>query len=250
MKTISSEKSLIIWGRNANRTNITKVPDKYYLKEDYLKVFMQLRDWAAGEGSNYSVFIKKWHDINTRVCTELASKLVADHKESSDEEILAVINKFRGNVGEIMAEKIFTSFSSDFDVVDGSYETVDPDNEMFVDAKCISRFDKMPLGVQVKNYKQNDGHSNPVVRETFVKSIAMTTIWLQDLKLIDKDSIVNFISRPRQIIFSFTDVSDGRLLTDYAGSTMFYGPHKINKLELHNKSWVFDDIVKEIESLA
>jgi len=244
MNTITSNKSLVFWKQNINGSNITTVKP-LFLKENYLSVFEQIKIRTDINDSK-TKFLNIWHYIINNECKIIDNKL--KHYTTDNESINLVINKFRGNIGEIFVEKLFIDFGMNFDVVPSSYVPVDPTHEEYIDAEGIHPADGFPVGIQIKNYSK-DFKENQVNRLIFSKSMAMTTHWLQDNKKVDPDNFIKFLKIPRQIIFSFTDVKDHRVLTDYQGSVRFIGPKTIEKLDLTNKSYIFEQIISEISSL-
>ena len=249
MQTISSSKSLIFWSQNINGSNITSVKNNLFLKDYYLNVFNELKTRTSIDGIKIK-FLNMWHYIINDECEKLNNTLLGIGANKNN--IQLVINKFRGNLGEILAEKLFLYFGRSFGVVPSSYKPVDPTNEEFIDAQGSCPTDNLPIGIQIKNYASyNNAKANCVNRETFIKSMAMSNHWIQNKKIIDSEKLIQFCSMPRQIIFSFTDVADTRALTDYAGSIRFIGPKEIKKLDLENKnnSYIFDEIFTEISNL-
>ena len=247
MKTVSSKNSLIPWIRNMNGSNISNV-DSLILKENYISVFSKLFDYTSSSEAKVK-FLEVWHHLVNEECKAIRKKL--KNYSSDMASIILVENKFRGNVGEIFAERIFTDFGYNFDIIPSTYDAVDPANEEFVDAIAKHPIDNLPIGIQIKNYHRDhkDFRENTVSRETFVKSMAMTTHWVQDGKFIDFEKLPEFFKIPRQIIFSYTNIGDSRLLNDYAGSVRFIGPNKIEKLNFEQKSYLFQQIVQEISSI-
>ncbi len=233
------------------------MPD--FLKEVYLAFFRSLASWSEhGPGTEFLSRKNggRWHDLLNETCREVYNKVYAFSKDPDlarkEVNVKKVVNKFRGNVGEIMAEAIFLKFPSNFNIAFGSYVPVDPSQEEFVDAEALDAGDSLPVGIQVKNYSLNEeNHFVPVKRETFDKAQAMTTRWLQDKKRIPEDRIVEFLKKPRQIIFSFTNVDkdDFKLLEDTKCSVVFKGPRDIADLRLETKPFVFKEIVDEISHL-
>ena len=242
MNTISSENSLLYWKQNLNRSNISGV-DKLFLKENFSNVFTKMKDFAYITEAKGS-FLEKWHQTVTEECEAIVKKL--QPYCNNLEPIVLVALKFRGNLGEIMAERIFNDFGMLYGVIPNSYVPVDPTNEMFIDASSKYAGDNLPIGIQVKNYKQDKGHSNPVTWEIFVKSAAMTTYWMQDQKLITSSDFEKYLKIPRQIIFSFTDASSSMIVEQFQNSVKFIGPSEIKKMDLEHKPYVFESILNEI----
>ena len=215
------------------------------MKENYISVFEKLFELTSSTECKVK-FLEMWHHFVNEECKTIYDKL---KKYSSDVRSIAlVVDKFRGNLGEIFAEKIFTDFGYNFDIIPTSYDTVDPVNEKFVDAVAKHPIDNLPIGIQIKNYHK-DFLENTVSRDTFVKSMSMTTHWVQDEQLIDFEQLSTFFKIPRQIIFSYTNVSDSRLLSDYSKSVRFIGPKEITKLNLEQKPYIFQQIVSEISAI-
>lgn len=233
------------------------MPD--FLKEDYFGFFSSLASWS--EHSPGTEFLGKkgegrWHDLLNETCRAVYNKVYAFSKDldlaRKEANVQKVVNKFRGNIGEIMAEAIFLKFPSSFNVAFGSYVPVDPSQEEFVDAEALDAGDSLLVGIQVKNYSlDSKNHFIPVKRETFDKAQAMTTRWLQDKRRIPEDKLAEFLRKPRQIIFSFTDVDkdDFKLIEETKGSVVFKGPSDIADLRLETKPFVFQEIVDEISRL-
>ena len=243
MKTISSDKSLVKWQQNINGSNITQV-DEYFLKNNYICVFKQLAEFAAVEGPK-TTFIDAWYSVCSASCDALVAKL---SQYGDSQSVMLVVNKFRGNLGEIMAEKVFELFGTQWDVMPGSYDTVDPQNEMFIDAQGKHMADGLPVGIQVKNYSvHSKNHRNPVKWETFIKSMAMNSYWCADVKIVKPEQYAQFFKFQRQYIFSFTPADFKKLVDDYKGSVRFIGPEEIEKLCLKHKAYVFQQIVDELQ---
>ena len=121
---------------------------------------------------------------------------------------------------------------------------------MFLDAQAIHIADGMPIGVQVKNYAVHPGKTNAVSWEVFTKSMAMTTYWLQCSDLVKPENLAEFLSSPRQFIFSFTPVSYDIIADNYKKAVKFIGPADIDKLDLQHKAYAFKQIADEIEAYA
>jgi len=244
VKTLSSDKSLLLWRQNMNGSNISNVSEDF-LREDYREAFKKLDGYAEAAGLKVK-FIDAWQKIcNHEACGDVRAKLQT--KSSDAESIENVVNKFRGNLGEILAEKVFELFGTQWDVKPGSYDTVDPQNEKFIDAQAAHIADGLPVGVQVKNYTvHSKTHRNPVKWETFIKSMAMNSYWCTDVKIVKPEDFARFFQVPRQYIFSFTPAAFNLLTEEYAGSVRFIGPDEIGKLGLENKPYVFKQILDEI----
>jgi hypothetical protein len=249
MDTISSINSLLTWkhtnGWGNHGANLQDAVPEDFLKEDYLNVFSILQQYAESDVKKLK-FTDAWQKVCKNACNTLANKLKSI---ANVEQAGIVISKFRGNLGEIMAEKIFSLFGSMWDIAPESYKTVDPENEMFLDAQGVHISDRMQIGIQVKNYSVHPGKTNAVGWEVFTKSMAMTTYWLQCSALVKPEDADRFLSIPRQIIFSFTPVSYDIIADNYKKAVRFIGPAEIEKLDLQHKGYVFKQIVDEITLL-
>lgn len=250
MNTISSENSLLTWkhtnGWGTYGANLQGVVPEDFLKEDYINVFSILQKYAETDVKKLK-FIDAWQDVCKNACIALADKLTSI---ANAEQSIIVISKFRGNLGEIMAEKIFSTFGAMWDVAPESYKTVDPENEMFLDAQGVHIADRMPIGIQVKNYSTHPMKTNAISWEVFTKSMAMTTYWLQCSGLVKPENMSSFLSIPRQFIFSFTPVSFDIIAENYKKAVRFIGPAEIEKLDLQHKGYVFKQIVDEMTNIV
>lgn len=84
----------------------------------------------------------------------LLNDAILNHSSKDAESIDKVIFKFRGNCGEIFAEKLFTEMCSDI-CKPGTYVPVDPHHEEGVDAVAVSCLTGMKMGIQVKNFSHS-----------------------------------------------------------------------------------------------
>ena len=253
MKTISSDKSLVLFDQNRSSSNIHHINDgigtKLLLKDNYFSVFNTLAEELKTK--QYVSFVKLWHKVCDKECSVVRAKLralILNDYEDAESDIDKVVMKFRGNLGEIFAEAFFTNNLSQF--VDGSsYEPVDPANERFIDATSVSTADGLPIGIQVKNY-----NVNLVGKEIFDKAAAEDCYWLRVDKKIKIDDVAAYLASPHQIIFSFTDAHE--LFKDsHADVVMFLGPQYIDNAKLQGSMkmkiparWqLFKKIADEIE---
>lgn len=255
MKTVSSEKSLVLFDQNRSSSNIHHVNEgigtRLLLKENYANVFNTLSE--SLKSAQYVSFVKLWRNVCNEECgavKEKLKKLIMNDYEDAAPDIERVVMKFRGNLGEIFAELFFTNRLSQF--VDGDdYRPVDPGNERFIDATSTSPIDGLPIGIQVKNYDVELVH-----KETFDKSAAEDCYWLRIDRKIEKKDIETYLSSPHQVIFSFTDAKD-LFKTSHADVVMFLGPQYIDKARLHGdykmkipSRWkLFKDVADEISKV-
>lgn len=225
MNTISGPKSLILFEQNRNRSNIfsNDQDPRLLLKEHYFNVFNNIAE-KFSDGQRYGSFVKIWYSIVDAECVA-----VYDTMESYTGDVASinlVVNKFRGNLGEIFAEKIFKS--GKIALVDAEhYDTVDPNNERFLDATGINSNTGLPMGIQVKNYK----FGNNVSGEIFCKAAAEAGLAIFDGDISQND-LSEYTSMPHEMIFSFTDVVYDLLKEQYKNTVIFFGPRDIDKLGL------------------
>ena len=255
MKTISSDKSLILFEQNRSTSNIHHINDgvgtKFLLKENYFNVFNTLVEELKTK--QYMSFVKLWHKVCDKECNAVRTKLrdlILHDYEDAESDINKVVMKFRGNLGEIFAEAFFTNNLSQF--VDGSsYEPVDPTNERFIDAISTSTVDGLPIGIQVKNYNAELVH-----KETFDKAAAEDCYWLRVDKKIKFEDVATYLSSPHQVIFSFTDTQE-LFKESHAAVIIFLGPWYIDSVNLQGNvkmkipaRWqLFKKIADEIEQV-
>ena len=256
LKTVSSEKSLILFDQNRSSSNIHHINDgigtRLLLKENYFNVFNTLAERLKSD--QYVSFVTLWHKICNDECKVVRKKLrdlIINDYEDAGEDIEKVVMKFRGNLGEIFAEMFFTNHLSRY--VDGNqYQPVDPDNERFIDATSVSPSDGLPIGIQVKNYD-----TEFVRKETFDKAAAEDCYWLRVDNKIENKDLETYLSSPHQFIFSFTDAID-LFKTSHAAVVGFIGPKDIDDAKLHGdykmkipSRWKsFKDIANEISKVA
>lgn len=255
MKTISSDKSLILFEQNRSMSNIHHINDgvgtRLLLKDNYFNVFNAIANELKTK--HYVSFVKLWHKVCDKECNVVRAKLrdlIMNDYEDAEPDIDKVVMKFRGNLGEIFAEAFFTNNLSQ--LVDGSsYEPVDPTNERFIDATSTSTADGLPIGIQVKNYNVSF-----VGKEIFDKAAAEDCYWLRVDKKIKPEDVATYISSPHQVIFSFTDTQE--LFKDsHADVVVFLGPWHIDnaklqgnvKMKLPARWQLFKKIADEIEQV-
>lgn len=258
MKTILSQKSLVLWKQNQNKTNIYVNGGndiRLVLKDNYLNVFKTIETELADSANCYTSFVKLWHKVCKDECNNVRnavrSLILHDYKDAQS-DVEKVVMKFRGNLGEIFAEAFF-SFNLLSDICDGStYDAVDPDNERFVDADVVSNSTGLKIGVQVKNYDMS-----LVSKETFDKALAEDSMRIRIDKAIPNDKLLQYLAFPHQIIFSFTDANDLFVSTN-ANAVMFIGPKDIDskniqgniKKHIAPNCRMFEKICNEISTLS
>lgn len=231
MNTITSDKNLIMWKQNENGSNI-KVSalggNDMFLKEHYRNVFNTIAETLReGPKSSFlTIWIKACNDEIKNVRDNIAKTVTKNGMETSFESIRLVTDKFRGNLGEILIEMFAENGLLDF-IKPGSYMTVDPTNEQYIDAEAIRN--GLPIGIQIKNY---DTH-NRIERMVFTKASAMSDLWLRRDKIITDDDILDFIKTPSQYVISTVDVSTDILYDNYKSSVVFLGPKWFESKKIH-----------------
>ena len=250
MKTISSQKSLILFDQNRSDSNIYALDGvddiRLFAKPFYESLFAVLAEELKTK--QYTSFVKLWRRLCDVKCAELLAKIENLAPKDDAEKVAA---KFRGNCGEILAEAFFKGgLVSEY--VDGStYVPVDPSNERFVDADVKSAADGLPVGVQVKNY------GNALVKgEIFNKAAAEDMFRLRVDGIVRPEDVVSYLSSPRQIIFSFTP-AEKFLVENNSRVVLFLGPDFIDRKKLHGDvsknvpaRWrMFEQIAEEIKEV-
>lgn len=247
MKTIG----LIGWKRNENMSNIYVSAvggDDMFLKPCYENVFRRCAKTLRDKHVN------SFCDVWTSICDEACKKLEDDlamklHHLAEDlqESIQKVTTKFRGNLGEMMVEMLAENGLVDF-IKPGTYRTVDPTKEEFVDA--FAECNGMPIGIQIKNYNKY----NKVDLEVFLKAAAMSDLWLRRDN-IAKDNLEMFISSPCQYIIA-TSLPENPFLEEmFKGSVVFLGPRWLDSKKIQGSiktrepaKWkMFEDVADEIK---
>lgn len=260
MHTISSPCfSLILWERNTNRSGIgisTLNGNHLFLKPFYLEVFQTIA--SKLKSHSYAKFIDKlWMPTINVVESKLKKTLkhifwnLNKDKPSNfnKDDIERVVSKFQGNLGEIFAEKFFTSGLGSDVCKPESYAPVDPCHEEGVDAISVSPISNLKLGIQVKNYSKD----NKVGLETFRTAGDESDKYVHTLTV---DKFEDFLRCPCQCIFSFTEAVD-ILKEQYESRVKFLGPSYIEAKKLCGRAgdrcgnWTFfQDIADEIASFS
>lgn len=247
MKTVSenTKRSLIYWNQTANGYGIGQSLVSFNLEkcliENYANVFKEVAN-SLSSSKKYS-FVKVWQDAISKEKKVLDKKLKKDFLNITREDIDRVVRKFRGNLGEILVEKLaeagyFRKYFINYTPID------DPHNEDYTDATAEDSGSGGPVGIQIKNYA-----FEVIPREIFVKAAAMDSKWIREGKV----SNLSYVS---QHIISFTNATEDYKIKDLFKCCIFIGPNEIDKLGLtgvhadKNGSNVklFEDLYKEIES--
>ena len=250
MTTISSSaRSLLLWKHNINGSQIHEMcigGDRLFLKSHFSALFRRVAS-ALKEKIHVS-FVDVWQKECDSACKDVFHA-VAKHGDFKSENITLIVNKFRGNCGEILVEMFALNGILDF--IDlGSYAPVDPENEQFVDAEALRN--GLPIGIQVKNY----GKGNLVGSEVLTKAAAMSDLWLRHDRRIKDEDVQDFLKSPCQYVISMTDVKSDQLTERYLSSVVFLGPKWIDAKKIQgsvisgeNAKWkMFDQVADEIDS--
>ena len=213
MKTLD----LVAWKRNENTSNIYVSAiggDEMFLKPYYVSVFKECANILKNTKAN-SFVENVWQPICDDACKSV-HKAVSDACRSNGidvdiSSIERVVNKFRGNLGEILVEMLAENGLLDF-IKPGTYDPVDPTREEFFDA--TAKRNGMLVGIQVKNYSK----FNKVGLEVFLKAAAQSDLWMRRDKMPNLD-----LTSPCQYIIS-TSEAESCLAEGFNGSVVFLGP--------------------------
>lgn len=225
MKTLD----LVAWKRNENISNIYVSAvggDEMFLKPYYVSVFKDCADMLKNTKAN-SFVENVWQPICDDACKSV-HKAVSDACRSNgiDADISSierVVNKFRGNLGEILVEMLADNGLLDF-IKPGTYDPVDPTREEFFDA--TAKRNGMLVGIQVKNYSK----FNKVGLEVFLKAAAQSDLWMRRDKMPNLD-----VTSPCQYIIS-TSEAESCLAERFNGSVVFLGPKWLDSKRITGSS--------------
>ena len=225
MKTLN----LVAWKRNENTSNIYVSAvggDEMFLKPYYVSVFKECANTLKNTKSN-SFVENVWQPICDDACKSV-HKAVSDACRSNGidvdiSSIERVVNKFRGNLGEILVEMLADNGLLDF-IKPGTYDPVDPTREEFFDA--TAKRNGMLVGIQVKNYSK----FNKVGLEVFLKAAAQSDLWMRRDKMPNLD-----VKSPCQYIIS-TSEAESCLAERFNGSVVFLGPKWLDSKRITGSS--------------
>ena len=225
MKTLN----LVAWKRNENTSNIYVSAiggDEMFLKPYYVSVFKECANTLKNTKAN-SFVENVWQPICDDACRSV-HKAVSDACRSNgiDADISSierVVNKFRGNLGEILVEMLADNGLLDF-IKPGTYDPVDPTREEFFDA--TAKRNGMLVGIQVKNYSK----FNKVGLEVFLKAAAQSDLWMRRDKMPNLD-----VTSPCQYIIS-TSEAESCLAERFNGSVVFLGPKWLDSKRITGSS--------------
>lgn len=209
MKTLN----LVSWKRNENMSNIYVSAiggDEMFLKPYYVAVFENCANILKSKKVN-SFVENVWQPICDDACKSVHNAVSNACRSADISSIDRVVNKFRGNLGEMLVEMLAENGLLDF-IKPGTYDPVDPTREEFFDA--TAKRNGMLVGIQVKNYSK----FNKVGLEVFLKAAAQSDLWLR------RDQIPNLdMTSPCQYVISTSEASLG-LEERFKGSVVFLGP--------------------------
>ena len=225
MKTLD----LVAWKRNENTSNIYVSAiggDEMFLKPYYVSVFEECANTLKNTKEN-SFVENVWKPICDDACKSV-HKAVSDACRSNGidvdiSSIERVVNKFRGNLGEILVEMLADNGLLDF-IKPGTYDPVDPTREEFFDA--TAKRNGMLVGIQVKNYSK----FNKVSLEVFLKAAAQSDLWMRRDKMPNLD-----LTSPCQYIIS-TSEAESCLAERFNGSVVFLGPKWLDSKRITGSS--------------
>ena len=225
MKTLD----LVAWKRNENISNIYVSAvggDEMFLKPYYVSVFKECANTLKNTKAN-SFVENVWQPICDDACRSV-HKAVSDACRSNGidvdiSSIERVVNKFRGNLGEILVEMLADNGLLDF-IKPGTYDPVDPTREEFFDA--TAKRNGMLVGIQVKNYSK----FNKVGLEVFLKAAAQSDLWMRRDKMPNLD-----LTSPCQYIIS-TSEAESCLAERFNGSVVFLGPKWLDSKRITGSS--------------
>lgn len=258
--TISGNNSLLAIDKNLNRVNNTafnpRLPKDFFQKI-YLTFFKNLK---ADVYQNNAIidFCEHWYKLNKSILTILSKKLksnlnnpVIPGKPTDEKRIDMIVNKVRGNLGEIFVEGLIKYPNGNMiDMCTHDYVGVDPNNEKYFDCTSIHADTKLPIHIQIKNFNKDVKIDSNDIRMIFCKTGNTMSEVISEL---DDDASNIYKKKPHQLIFSFTGDSSSAVLKDlieeYKTRTVFFGPEKINKLNIQNYPEEFFDIfIEEIKN--
>lgn len=272
MITISSNNSLVRWEQNENRTGIHNQDGKnisLILKPTYYKFFNLLAEDLKDPNHQYASFVDCW----MKHCKELMNdvravveNIIDDfgivYPETADDPntltrervINRVCNKVRGNLAEILVEKLANEGYLRSFCKNGTYKPVDdPHHEEYSDGSCLHPNTKLIVEIQIKNYAK--GHK--VGREVFDKCSATFHKHICGAKadITTPEQMEKYIKTVHQIIFTFTDPEE-LLLKEKIGMVNVFGPEDIDDLNIQGDDRgneaiysIFEEIAEEIDQL-
>lgn len=247
METISGKidnksTSLLTWENNKNGANEMESPVLDEMIRSLYITFFQ--NCFSSIKKSFNNFCEDWQKYCGKFEKEyiktLASNNIIEPKWQTK-----MWYKFRGNVFEILLEKLFLKGAMSSEGFENTYVT--PDNrqcEDFTDAHAA--MGKFLVGIQAKN------HSWPIEHEYFTKADSM---YAREIFKIPPEDIDNYRKLPRQYICSMSplDKTFKSIHHEYDGRVKFIGPERFNvifKGIKPNLEYWFDEIIDEIKKYS
>ena len=217
--------NLVSWKRNENMSNIYVSAiggDEMFLKPYYVSVFENCANLLKSKKVN-SFVENVWQPICDDACKSVHTAVSNACHSVDISSIDRVVNKFRGNLGEMLVEMLAENGLLDF-IKPGTYDPVDPTREEFFDA--TAKRNGMLVGIQVKNYSK----FNKVGLEVFLKAAAQSDLWMRRDKMPNLD-----LTSPCQYIIS-TSEAESCLAERFNGSVVFLGPKWLDSKRITGSS--------------
>lgn len=218
LKTTSGEHSLLLWEQNRNGINYfqsfgdTSLDD--FIKNKVVEFFTSLEERTSHYFADaWTYTVKKFR---ASLAAELRDNIL---KGYTFENVLKVVNKVVGNIGEIFAEYFLTHYGENWIDTDEDYIPIDPTQEDYTDAKATGQ-DGLPVLFQVKNW------TGEIDSQVFWKA----GFELALLAKKNPDQAVALLSKPHFYIFSFTEEKFSFRQDDFAELVGFIGPKDLNAL--------------------
>lgn len=248
--------NLILCESTRNRVNIFN-GDKYklFFKPYYIDVFQTMLNMLNVQKRDV---VMLWQDVIGQKIKDLKKALKEEFKEYGEipeDDVQRIADKFRGNLGEIFAEKFFTEGYAGKYVKATSYQPVDPTSETSsvdcakIDARGKSGMNGSLIGIQVKNFKTG----NLVGRDVFNEVCSQVSIWdyQTDIeKTFGKSKREYSQEVVPMIIFSFTEAASPMLLDNYNKLVKFIGPNVISKAKIQESTLFFEEIIEALNNVV
>ena len=221
MKTLN----LVSWKRNENISDIYVSAiggDEMFLKPYYVSVFENCANFLKSKKVN-SFVENVWQPICDDACKSVHNAVSNACRSADISSIDRVVNKFRGNLGEMLVEMLAENGLLDF-IKPGTYDPVDPTREEFFDA--TAKRNGMLVGIQVKN----NSKFNKVGLKVFLKAAAQSDLWMRRDKMPNLD-----LTSPCQYIIS-TSEAESCLAERFNGSVVFLGPKWLDSKRITGSS--------------
>ena len=222
LQTIESEKSLVKWTQNQNKSNVFTT-DELLLKEFYFKFFNEF----AKNSKNYD-FLKIWYKHCNSYISDIKKFLSNRFPGITDDSKNVICNKFRGNIAEILIEALIKFGRLPQYLTTEYYPVENPAQEEYIDGMGKDPNSDLNIGIQIKNFNS----VNLITRDIFDKAMTMRDRFAERFE--DEKYNKNIC----QMIISFSNVQDDRVLKNtskdggYKNRVIFFGPEQIKMLYL------------------